>query len=87
MNDGEASMAKRTDSATSLEVPFGVRLLKRRKLVTSASVSGRRNALRPNALMVSVKHVAWVASAHVMNLDLLVALAITSVAIFSAALR
>ena len=87
MNDGEASMAKSTDSATSLEVPAGVRVLKRRKLVTSASVSGRRNALRPKALMVSVKHVAWVASAHVMNLDLLVVLAMTSVAIFSAALR
>ena len=37
--------------------------------------------------MVSVKHVAWVASAHVMNLALFVVLAMTSVAIFSAALR
>ena len=63
-------------------------MLKRRKLVTSASVSGRRNALRPKALMVSVKQVVRRGRIGAGDeLGLVGALAMTSVAIFSAALR
>ena len=60
------------------------------KLVTSAVVSGRRNALRPKVVMVFCRQVVPAVPVAVgsqeMNFDLLVP-AITSAAIFSAALR
>ncbi len=86
MNVGDARNASRIASVTSAGVCAWVRVLNRMKLVTSASVKGRRYALRPNALIVSVRQVARAAS-QVMNLALLVALAMTWVAIFSAAVR
>ena len=55
-----------------------------RNRVTSASVTGRRNALRPNALMVFVQVVAAVPPAdgsQLMNLAFMVALARTAFAI------
>ena len=85
MNDGDARKAYRIASATSAGCPFGVRLFSLMKLVTSVSVSGRRNALRPNDLMVSVRQDVWDAS-QAMNL-LLFEPAMTSEAIFSAAER
>src|SRR5512142_877221 len=87
MNDGEARKAYRMASATSAGLPAGVTLLRRMKLVTSASVSGRRKALRPKVLMVVVTHeVVFVVGSQLMNFDLL-APAITSAAISAAAER
>src|SRR6185436_1556182 len=86
MKVGDARKASRIASATSADVCVWVRLLNRMKLVTSASVSGRRNALRPNVLMVSVRQLAWAAS-QVMNFAFAVALPMTWVAINPAALR
>src|SRR4029078_12456700 len=86
MNVGDARNASRIAQATSEDVCVWVSVLNRMKLVTSASVSGRRNALRPNVLIVSVRQVAWDAS-HVLNFAFVVALPMTWVAINPAALR
>jgi hypothetical protein len=86
MKVGDARKASRIASATSADVCVWVRLLNRMKLVTSASVSGRRNALRPNVLMVSVRQLAWAAS-QVMNFAFAAALPMTWLAINPAALR
>ena len=76
-------------SATSRGCPAGVRLFSLMKLVTSPSVSGRRNALRPKVLTVFVRQVGVAVSlvgSQLMKLDLLVP-AITSAAISCAAER
>ena|SRR5436190_18039901 len=91
MNDGDARSAYRIASATSLPVWVGVSVLKRMKLVTSVVVNGRRNILRPKVMTVFCRQVVPAVPAavgsHVMNFALLVVLAMTAAAVFSAALR
>src|SRR4029079_9833134 len=85
-NEGETRNAYRIASADSAPVGAGVvPMVMAMKRVTSASVSGRRKARRPNVLMVFVKHV-WpavpaAAGSHVMNFAFWVALAMTAFAI------
>src|SRR6187549_834042 len=85
-NEGETRNAYRIASLASAAVGSGVvPVVTFRKRVTSASVSGRRNAWRPNVLMVFDKHVVpavpAAAGSQVMNLAFWVAFAMTAFAI------
>ena len=85
MNEGDTRNPYRIDSVTSAGVPAGVAMASFMKRATSGSVSGRRNALRPNVLIVLVRQVVpavpAAAGSQVMNLAFIVAFARTVLAI------
>ncbi len=79
-NEGESRKASSVASATSFGVPIEAPWPIASKRATSASDSGRRNALRPKLLMVVVRQPA-VAGSQLMNFAFWVGLAMTAFAI------